>query len=356
MNRLLLVLASLIILSCFTKAQTSSNSDTLTVGLNTEPPFIMQQKDGSWEGMSIYLWEEIANDLDYSYTYQAFELEQLINALEKGRVDIGITPLTVTGERFKQFDFTQPFFISTLTVATAKKESNKVLLFLSNFVSGDFLWAVFLLFMVILVFGLLLWIPEKRANSEMFGSGLKGIWDGIWWSAVTMTTVGYGDKAPKSNAGKVIAIIWMFTAVIIVSTFTATIASSLTVNTLDANINRVEDLRKVKSGTVAGSTGEAFMENKGWTYEAYPDAKKALEALQQSQIEALVYDAPILQYLVKNQNLQKSVEILPFQLNKQYYSFSLPRNSPLKDEINPLLVKTLESPGWQHVREKYEGD
>jgi voltage-gated potassium channel Kch len=61
------------------------------------------------------------------------------------------------------------------------------------------------------VTGALIWLAERRHNEEQFRRDpAAGIGNGIWWSAVTMTTVGYGDKAPVTLAGRVIALVWMF--------------------------------------------------------------------------------------------------------------------------------------------------
>ena len=47
----------------------------------------------------------------------------------------------------------------------------------------------------------------------------------LWWSIVTLTTVGYGDIAPKSMGGRTLAILLMFFGIGILGMFTATIAS-----------------------------------------------------------------------------------------------------------------------------------
>ncbi len=47
----------------------------------------------------------------------------------------------------------------------------------------------------------------------------------LWWSFVTLTTVGYGDIAPTTWGGRVIGIIMMFFGIGVLGLFTATIAS-----------------------------------------------------------------------------------------------------------------------------------
>jgi voltage-gated potassium channel len=57
--------------------------------------------------------------------------------------------------------------------------------------------------------------------SEEFGS----LWDGIWWSVTTITTVGYGDIYPTTTEGGLIGIVVMIVGIAAASVLTATIAS-----------------------------------------------------------------------------------------------------------------------------------
>ncbi|MBI2756970.1 MAG: ion transporter [Chloroflexi bacterium] len=50
----------------------------------------------------------------------------------------------------------------------------------------------------------------------------------LWWSVVTILTVGYGDIAPKTALGRVAASVVMISGVIVTSLFTATVASMFT--------------------------------------------------------------------------------------------------------------------------------
>ena len=56
-------------------------------------------------------------------------------------------------------------------------------------------------------------------------SNIRSLWDGVWWSVVTMGTVGYGDKYPVSPGGRLVGLMLIFTGIGLMSLFTATIAS-----------------------------------------------------------------------------------------------------------------------------------
>ena len=55
----------------------------------------------------------------------------------------------------------------------------------------------------------------------------KTFFDGLWWSIVTATTVGYGDMVPHSEIGKFLAVIIIVGGVIAVAVFTASVTTRL---------------------------------------------------------------------------------------------------------------------------------
>ncbi|MGO9137554.1 MAG: ion channel [Syntrophales bacterium] len=62
----------------------------------------------------------------------------------------------------------------------------------------------------------------ERARED---STIRSLWDGVWWSVVTMGTVGYGDIYPITAGGRAVGLVLIFAGVGLMSLFTATIAS-----------------------------------------------------------------------------------------------------------------------------------
>lgn len=336
-------------------AQAQATPDTLLVGTRVAPPFVTRLPDGTWTGISIELWEEVAEALGLSYTVMERSLPGLLDSVATGQLDAGVAALTITADREARMDFSQPFFTSGLRIAVPSDRSWWDAI--RAFVSLQFLQVVLALAGLLLLVGLGVWLLERRANPEQFGgSAAEGIASGFWWSAVTMTTVGYGDKAPVSWGGRLLGLVWMFVAIILISSFTAAITSSLTVNRLETDIRGPADLRRVdRVGTVTASTSFAYLERSGIQPLSYDTPEAALDALAAGELSALVYDAPILRYLVKTRYANR-VQVLPGTFQTEYYGIALPPESPLREPITREVLAYLSSPAYAILIERYLGE
>jgi len=336
--------------------QSSAAPQPLIVGTKEAPPFSMKTSDGQWTGLSIDLWRQIAAELNLQFEFRELTLKQLLEGVTDGSLDAAVAAFTITPEREKKLDFTHAFYTTGLGIAVAGKAQNPWFTVAGRFFSIAFLKVVATLTLVLLGVGVLVWWFEHKKNPQQFnGSTARGIGSGFWWSAVTMTTVGYGDKAPVTLAGRILGLIWMFVAIIIISSFTAAITSSLTVTQLESVIRGPEDLPKVTVGTIANTTSESYLKQIQISFLSYGSPQQGLAALKAGKVQALVYDAPILRYYI-HQNYIGSLEVLPYRLQRQEYGIALQSNSPLREQINVVLLQKIREKAWQDRLSQYLGE
>jgi polar amino acid transport system substrate-binding protein len=207
---------------------------------------------------------------------------------------------------------------------------------------------------VLLVIGILMWIAERRRNEQFGGSPAHGIGAGLWWSAVTMTTVGYGDKAPVTFPGRVLGLFWMFAAILIISSFTASIASALTVNQLSTAVAGPNDLPKVKVGTIDPSQGARYLQRRHLAFKGYTSTAAAVDALAKGEVDAVVYEAPLLQYEIKKRG-DAGLQVLDGTFDNHGYALVLKLNSPIRKAVNLALLQYTTSEEWSAVLARYLG-
>jgi len=329
-------------------------TDTLKVAYTPAPPFIIQE-DGLLEGINMWLWKQVAHDLGLHYELQEMNFAEMLDALRQGKVDVSVNPLTITGNRSKEMEFTHSFFASHSTIAVAQKSSlQKVKEFMASFFRLNFLRGFLLLFVILLFFGMLTWFFERKGNPE-FRKNHKGIWDGLWWSAVTLTTVGYGDKSPKTRGGKIAALGLMLSGLLFVSGLTASIASSLTVNQLANSGDSFNAFKDRKVGTVMGSEAGEFLKIHFFRYvQEFEGVTPGLTALKEHQLDAFIYDEPILQYrLKKNQEFQ-NLEVLPLKFDVQFYAFGIKKDATaLEQAISQRILEIVETQNWEIILSEF---
>lgn len=336
-------------------AEAELPTEPVTVAVRTGAPFVIETEDG-YTGITIELWEQIAADIGIEFEYQAQDLEGLLQGMEEQRYDVGLGPLTVTAERERLLDFSQPFHNAGLAIAVRRMDTPGWWAAAQRFFTLEFASVMLALTGILMLSGFLLWLFERRHNQDEFSEArIRGIGAGFWWAAVTMTTVGYGDKSPRTPGGRVIALIWMFTSVIIISSFTASIASSLTVNQLANTISGPGDLDSVRVGTLPNSFTANYLDNRYIAYQEFASLNQALEQLARGEVDAVVYDAPLLSYQLR-QRFGDEVMLIPNTFMQQNYALALTEGSPLTEPVNRALLDFTSSPAWQRLLESYLGE
>jgi len=329
-------------------------ADKLIVGTKVAPPFVMEAPDGTLEGISIDLWQIVADELGVDYEFRRYDLQGLLDAVKVGEVDVGVAALTITGQREQVMDFSHPFHTTGFGIAVpAVGEQTGWSLVLNRVASKGFLSRLGTMLLVLMVVGMLVWLAERRSNPEQFGGGIvKGLWSGFWWAGVTLTTVGYGDKAPKTVLGRIFGLVWMITAIIYIGYAIAGMTSELTVNQLQSPIRSEKDLARAKVATLEGSTSEAYLQENRIVHHNFPTIKAGLEAVQDRKLDAMVYDEPLLRYIATTE-MDGTVDVLPNTFGRQDYCIALPTGSPLREPINRILLDDTTRALWRDILFEY---
>jgi polar amino acid transport system substrate-binding protein len=331
-----------------------SISPPLLVGVMEAPPVLMKTADNQWEGFSVELWQALAQRMGVAFEFREFNsLESLLGALEQKEIDV--IPSLAVEDRFEAtMDFSQSYLKSGLSIAVrAEGVDYKWIRVIESIISPHILKAIALLFLMSLIFGIIVWAFERRRNSEMFGDGpVKGIGHGIWWATVTMTTVGYGDKSPKTLGGRIVALIWMMFSLIFIASFTANITTELTITGLRGKVQGFNDLYGARVGSMSGSEAFDFLTKKGVTVIPVESAEAGLSAVESNRIDAFVADEKILKYLVKN-DFPGRVQVVGSLFDEYFVSIALQQNSPLRKPINKVLLKIMKTESWTELLNRY---
>lgn len=365
MRRIFLALASLALLfgDRPAHAQEPSSAQTaapaakreLVIGTKQAPPFAIKDANGTWTGISIDLWQRIAEKEGLPYRLvEEPTVDALIDGAAAGRYDAAVAALTITGPRAEVIDFSQPFYRTGLGIAVSLTGASRWMVIVNTILSLGFLQAVGALIGLALLVGLLIWIFERRRN-EHFGGGARGIGASIWWSAEAMTQASTGFHAPITLAGRTLAILWMAVSIIAIAVFTAGVTSALTTRALQGLVNTPDDLASVRVGAVSDSSTVDYLAHQRINYRGFATPDAGLKALKSGEIDAFVYDKPLLAWVVM-QDYSSSIEVLDVVFDPQNYGIALPLGSPLRKEIDVPLLETVQSDWWKQTLFRYLGE
>jgi len=355
---LLQVVAALQMLPLDRALSVELHPTAVRVAVYVVPPYGALGTNGALSGVSVDLWRRVAEELGWEYKFTPIsQMDSILSGLEQGRFDAAIGAITITPDREARVDFSYPAHRSGVAVAL-RKETGPVAAISSYLtVAMDLGYLILGILALLLLLGAVIWLVERPRRSEMkpHESRVTTFLEGLYWAVVTMTTVGYGDKTPKTPLGQLVAVVWMLTSLALVSLLSASLVSRLAAERVENSSIRTEsDLSARKLAAVAQSSGAEYLDGLQLKYQKYDTLAEALSSLADGRSNAVVNSVGALQYLVVSR-FSQVIYVQRSLLAPAFMAIALPEKSPLKRPVDRALIKITASPEWKSVEELYFG-
>jgi ABC-type amino acid transport substrate-binding protein len=322
------------------------------VAVEVTAPCVMHA-DSGYTGFDIELWEAIARDLDWAYTYYETDLKGIFTDLVAGKADVAFSCITVTDEREKLIDFSHHYLDSGLRIMVLSKAKFSLTAALKSIYSPIVVKYLTYIGLFIIICGHIFWWVE-RGHKYISTKYLPGIFQAYWYVLVTMTTVGYGDIVPRKWIGRVMAFLVMIIGIGFFGWTIAQLSSAITLQKLHSEIRDPLDLRDRLVGTVADTTSVAALEKLGAFVIPAKTIDQAYEKLLNNEVDALVFDAPTILYYARNKGAG-SVSVVGPLFDIQYYGFLFPQGSHIRESVNRALLKLRRNGTYNKLHNKWFG-
>lgn len=329
-----------------------SGAAPLVVGTHEIAPFVIKNPDGTWGGISIDVWRRVADEQGLAYTIREVTIPQLFEPAANG-LDV-VVSLNVSSRNETTSDLSHAFYSTGLGIATRSEPKSGLLAVLSKIFSLKFASGLGLLLLILLVTGVVVWLVERSKKPDEFGGpALRGIGAGVFWAFESI--VGKGSALSRTFGNRVLSLLWTATCVLLVSGVTASLSSELTVNKLASAVSGPNDLPRVKVGSVKRPSQAArYLETRSIPFREYDGIEQAVAGLAAGEIDAVVFEAPILQYHVAKAPAGRVV-MLPGTFQNHGYAFGLKPGSALRESISRTLLKLSEEDQLRPIFIRYLG-
>ncbi len=331
----------------------------LRVATRVLPPFVTYE-NGAYDGFEVGLVKLIAAQLGMGLEIYAVDtVAKQIDDIARGVAHLGVGGVAVTGSREETVDFSLPVLDTGLTIMVPTQDhqgvAGRILSFFRAIAGSDLPWLIVVFAIAVLLAAHLIWWFERHHNPDFSVPYRRGIFDSFYWSVVTMSTVGYGDKVARGRMGKSFALVWIFLGTLVFASFTAAISSSLAVSELRSEIAGPGDLPGHRVATVSSSSGEAYLESVGVGPVLVDHIEDAYRLLDEGEVDAVVFDAPVLRFHVSREGAGAVTTVGPIFDKVQYGLMAGEDDGELRERLNLALLDLIESGAYSQVHGRWFG-
>ncbi|KAL9262020.1 Glutamate receptor 3.4-like protein [Drosera capensis] len=280
----------------------------------------------------------------------------IVYDVSQHKYDAAVGDITMTTNRTRVVDFTQPFLESGLViVAPVKTRKSSPWAFLQPFTLE--MWIVTGAFFMLV--GFVVWILEHRINSDFRGSPRQQVMTIFWFSFSTMFFAHRENTV--STLGRSVLIIWLFVVWIITSSYTASLTSLLTVQQLTTGVQGLDSL--IANGEPIGVQDGSFVRNyliselkvSPSRIISIKDQQDYIEALDSGPanggVAAIVDELPYIEVFLANVNC--AYEVVGQEFKKSGWGFVFQRDSPLAVDLSIAILQLSENGNLQRIHDKW---
>jgi polar amino acid transport system substrate-binding protein len=329
----------------------------LRVGMAGTSPFIFKSSNGQFDGIALEIWQKIASTANWKSNYSDYEsVSTALDSLQNGKLDVVIGPISITSQRAEKVRFSQPYYQSSLSIMS-RVDKKGLFERIAPFLSYRLAIAILIFLFILSIVGTLIWLAERKVSPEQFPpKPAPGIANGMWLAIVTMSTTGYGDRAPVTFWGRVIAGSWMVISIIFATTMVAGIASTLTLTGMETStITNISQVAGKKVATIQNSPAGNFVKKYKARQISVVNLETAFQKLKDKEVVAIVYDRPQLLYFLK-QHPDAGIQVGKEEYFKQGYGFAFPKKSKLASRTNVILLNLMEQNRIIPITNEWLGD
>lgn len=329
-----------------------AQNDPLSFATIERPPFA-SERSSIPSGFSIDLMKEIGAELGRPVEFKFYDsFPAMLSAVGVEIHDGAIANISITAARESVMDFSQPIFESGIGVLLL--DENRGSPILQAVLTRDFLLLVILALGALFGSGMLMWLCERRVQPYFDRPIGKAMFPSFWWALNVVVNGGFEERMPQSRMGRFFAVILVVSSLFVVSIFVATITSATTVAALQDNIDSINDLEGHAVATVSGSTSADFLDSRDIRYLGFYSPAEMFEAFEKGQVEAVVFDAPILAYFSAT-TIKMNTHLLTRIYQRENYGIALPTDSDLKEDIDRALLGLRESGTYDALVQRWFG-
>nr|AHN49642.1 ionotropic glutamate kainate receptor 2 [Caligus rogercresseyi] len=335
-----------------------------------------------FEGFAIDLMLDIAQLLDFNVTFKLVDdgqygkedahgnwnglIKEVQIGPENGGADFAVADLSITTSRASAVGFSMPWMNLGISIVYIKPRPAPpdLLSFLSPFTLEVWIYTGFAFVFVSVVLYVLArfspyeWNnpypcieePEELENQFNFSNS-------FWFTIGSLMQQG-SDVAPTATSTRLVAGMWYFFALIMISSYTANLAAFLTVETLEKPFESADELSKqteIKYGVVKGGSTETFFKTS--TFDTYSRMWKFMSGVHAEEVMmqgnsfgleavierdgkyAFMMESSSIEYIIER---ECSISQVGGLLDNKGYGIATAKGSPYKNLLDSAILRLQE--------------